>query len=94
MGAAIGLELPLEELSSHSHGGKGKNHHGTPSYEPSLCPVVLELAKAQVGGPHVGMWWVWPTVFRGPGVLKYLPPVLEPQPYYWCSPSVTAMEVG
>lgn len=49
----IGLELPLEELSSYSHGGKGKNHHRTPSYEPSFCPVVLELAEAQAGGPHL-----------------------------------------
>lgn len=42
----IGLELPLMKLSSHSHGVKGKNHHGTQSYQPSLCPVVMELAEA------------------------------------------------
>lgn len=36
-----GLELPLEKLSSHSHGVKGKNHPRTQSCQPSLCPVVM-----------------------------------------------------
>lgn len=58
-----GLEPPLEKLSSHSHGVKDENPYRTLSCQPSpLCPVVMELAEAQAGGPHVGIRGVWPSV--------------------------------